>query len=107
MGIQEYFNVAFTISRQVWSNESSSEQVETSFNGHLQQATAELVEDLGLSFTKSFSLWCDKDTNIVKGDKITDSDSNTYLVRAVMSRNYNLSRMNEHLQVIVEKNVVS
>ena len=102
MSIAKFFNKTLTISRMVWANESSSESVITTFSGHLQQASAELAESLGLSFTKTFSLWCDKSIEVKEQDSLSDG-TYTYLVRAINSRNYSLSSNNEHLQLILER----
>jgi hypothetical protein len=102
MSIASYFTKTFTVNRMVWNNESSSEVSQSSFKGHLQQASAELSESLGLSFTKTFKIWCDDSVNIQEQDSITDG-SFTFVVRAINYRNYNLFSTNQHKEIIIER----
>ena len=83
----------------VWYDESCSEQANISFKGHLQQATAELAQSIGTTFTKTYSLWCPYNTDVQQGDKLT-SGSDIYMVRAIITR---LVGSNKHLELIVEK----
>jgi hypothetical protein len=101
--IDSFYTIEFTNYRQSdYVNGLSSRSEVGSFKGHLQQPSAELVENLGLSFTNSFILWCDIDTDIERGDDLEDEDNNTYSIRSINKRNYRGS--NQHLEIFIEKN---
>lgn len=104
MSIKDFFTTEFTIFRSQWSKDnngnsfSEESEIET-FNGHLQQADINLIKNLGLSFTKSFSIWCPINTDVKEGDTIYSSDT-TYSVKAIQTNNIG---MNRYLELIVEK----
>ena len=102
MGIERFYTTTFTYKRMVWVNESSSEVVQGTFKGHIQQANAELVQSLGLCFTTAYTIWCSPDVVIQEQDKITDG-TYTYSVRGINNRDYNIGSMNPHLQLVVER----
>jgi hypothetical protein len=101
--ITDFFTTAFTAYRLQWTpdgsgNLQSTEQLVTTFNGHIQQASAELIEHLGLSFTKSFTVWCLPTVNVKPGDTITDG-TRSFSVRAVMA---NVIGAHAHFELVVE-----
>lgn len=105
--IQDFFTTSFTIKRAGWVSDGdgnlySTESTNTTFYGHKQQATPELAQSLGLSFTKTFTVWCPVDTAVVEGDTIDDG-TYVYSVRAVMQNNVG---DNTHLELIVELDTV-
>lgn len=106
--ISDFFTTAYTITRPQWLTDeagnpySAAVEVET-FSGHLQQARAELVANLGLSFTKTFLLWCPVTTDVKAGDSVTDG-TNAYSVRAVQRNDIGENR---HLELIVELDEVT
>jgi len=102
MGIQRFFTKSFTITRMVWTNESSSEISQGTVKGHLQQLIDDETQHLGLAFTKSFRLWCSVDSDIQEGDTIDDG-LDTYSVKAINKRNYAVGSLNQHLEVFIER----
>lgn len=73
--IASWFNRTFAVRRSVWGvdgdlNPNSEEQEVSTLQGHLQQAQAELVQDLNLSMTKAFTIWCPPDSNVILGDRL-------------------------------------
>lgn len=101
--ITDFFTTTFTVSRSQWTedgqgNPQSAEAEVATFLGHLQQANASLVQNLGLSLTTSFAVWCLPTANVRAGDTITDG-SRSFSVRAVMA---NVIGANAHLELIVE-----
>lgn len=105
--IKDFFDTTFTVKRSTWTtdgsgNPYSTESSEGNFKGHVQQADPELVEQLALSITKTFAVWCPHGTDVTEGDTITDG-TNTYSVRAVMD--YGVGS-NKHYELIVEKDDV-
>ena len=101
--IENYFTISFTNYRQGdYINGLSSRNVVGTFKGHLQQLSAELVENLGMSFTGSFIMWCALDIDIEVGDDLEDGDNNTYSIRSINKRNYGGN--NKHLELFIERN---
>ena len=100
--IDRFFNTTFTVLRMSWSGESSAEISKNSFTGHIQQARAELAEQLGLTFSKAFTIWCDNNADVEEGDTLNDGNY-SYSVKAINKRDYNIGSGNEHLQLIIER----
>lgn len=73
-----------------------------SFSGHRQQASAELVQNLGLTYTKAFTVWCPVGTDVVEGDTI-EAEDGKYSVRAVQ---LNGNGLNRHKQIVAELDLV-
>ena len=73
--IEKFFTTSFTVKRASWktdgeSNQYSELEAVSSFVGHLQQASAELVQSLGLNLTKTFTIWAGLATDVIEGDSI-------------------------------------
>lgn len=98
--IQKWYTIVFTVKRQVWSNESSSNVTQATFSGHIQQMTDENLQQFkGLRFSKAYKIYCAPSVNIKEGDRI-ENGSLKYDVKFIIDRNIG----NEgHLEVIVEK----
>ncbi|MFA6158894.1 MAG: hypothetical protein WC763_04730 [Candidatus Paceibacterota bacterium] len=106
--ISDFYKTLFVVKRSVWTtdgsdNPYSEEQEVGQFMGHIQQAAPELVQSLGLSLTKSFSIWCPVDTDVREGDSLT-SVQGVYSVRAVQQ---NAVGSNKHLQLVVMLDQIS
>jgi hypothetical protein len=104
--ILEKFKTTFTVKKKVWTivtmnNKQVDRTTEVdgdSFNGHLQQATAEYAQSYNLSLTKGYSLWCPLSANVFEGD-IIHQDGTAYTVRA---RQDYRDGDNPHAQLAVE-----
>jgi hypothetical protein len=101
--IQDFFTTEFAVKRMTWltddeDNKYSSDTLIGTFLGHIQQANINLVQSLGLTFTKTYSVWCPVDTNVREGDKL-ETETETYSVRAVQKNNIGC---NKHLELIIE-----
>lgn len=99
MGIDRWYNTTFYVWRMQWSGDSSQESSISSFNGHIQQAKEELTEYAQLAFSLGFIIWCDENTDIKEGDKISDGE-NFYHVRSIRKRQS--AGSNKHLELLVE-----
>lgn len=100
MSIQRWYTTQFTLKRQVFSNDSSALVAQDSFDGQIQQETDErFTQQLGLRFTKAFSIWCPLATDVQEGDRI-ESGGVTYDVRFVEDRTIG---KNSHKHLLVEK----
>lgn len=98
--ISEYYTTEFTVMRMSWSADSAGLEEAGTFSGHLQQARPELTQQLGLAMTKTFSIWCDEETDVLEGDSIVAGEI-TYTVRAIQNNGF--VGKNQHLELIVEK----
>jgi hypothetical protein len=89
--ILNFFSTVYTIKRAAWMTDSygnlySGETTRGLFKGHIQQATAEVAQSLGLTYTKTFALWCPVGTAVLDGDTNSDG-TNRYAAKAVMNHN--------------------
>lgn len=101
--INKFFTTEFTQYRSEWQTDSEgnyySDTVEVgSFKGHIQQADKEMVERFNMNYQTAFSVWCDIDTVVKKGD-ILENDTDTYTVSAIQENN---TGSNKHLELAVE-----
>jgi hypothetical protein len=99
--INKFYTYSFEVKRMEWEDDSAEEEVVGTFKGHLQQISAELAQNLGLNFTKSFQVWCPPNTDVQVGDGVECNDI-FYTVRAIQDNSFVGS--NKHLQVFIEKN---
>lgn len=98
--ISDFYTTTISVFRQTFVNNKSSLALQGTFNGHIQQGTeSRLQEYLGFRFTKAFTVWCASDTDVKKGDRLTEGD-NAYDVRFTEDRDVG---SNGHLVVIAEK----
>jgi hypothetical protein len=101
--IEKFFTTTFEVNRAVWKTDESLNQYSElstvgTFLGHLQQASAFLAENLGLNMTKTFTIWCPVDTDVLEGDSIETYEA-IYTVRAIQKNN---TGVNTHLEIVVE-----
>lgn len=106
--IYDFYTTTFTVKRDVWttdvdSNPYSAESTVGTFTGHIQQANAQLAASLGLSFTKTHSIWCAIGTDVKEGDHLT-SASGSYTVRAKQTNNIG---DNKHIELTVESDSIT
>ena len=97
--ISRFYTDTFTNTRMSFVNNRSTLVSVGSFKGHIQQARAELAEQLNSVWTRTFSLWCETDTDVQDGDVIT-YNGDTYNVKAIQLNNIG---DNSHLEIIIEK----
>lgn len=93
------YDKLFYVERMRWSGESSAEISVSSFYGHLQQASANLVINLANSITITHSIWCDVDTDVQLGDTLS---YNGYKYGIKQIFRYDTGD-NEHLELLVER----
>jgi len=98
--IDRLFTSTFNVERMAWSEDSAGLTDLDPVSGHIQQTRPELTQQLGISMTKTFTIWFPVDADIQAGDTLTKGDDN-YSVRAVQINDYG---QNPHLEVIAEKN---
>lgn len=99
--ISRFFITTFTVKRMnAYASNKTTEASVGTISGHLQQLTAELTQQLGMTMTKSFRVWCAVGSNVQEGDSLEEG-GNTYSVKAVQTNNYGA---NQHLELLVEKN---
>ena len=98
--INRLFTTTFSVERPEWSGDSAGLADLDPIKGHLQQMRPELTQQLGLSMTKTFVLWCAADADVQEGDTLTNG-ADSYSVRAVQINNYG---QNSHKELTLEKN---
>lgn len=101
--IKRLFTESIAVTRMVWTGNSSSQSSIGSFNGHIQQASPELAETLGETWSQVFSIWCDLGTDVEEGDKLVVAFGNyadTYYVQQIQK---NATGINAHLELVVTK----
>ncbi len=96
--IGKKYNTTFTNERMIWYDESAELEEAVAFKGHLQQASAELSESVGLTFTKAYVIWCSLNTSIEVGDQIK-ANNKTFVVKSIKDL---LVGNNKHKQLYVE-----
>lgn len=94
--INRFFKTTFTVERQSWSNDKSTEAEQGSFKGQLQMANEIQAEQLGSGYGKTFNIWCGLNEDVQEGDTLTEGD-NTYNVKSV---NRFDEGFNQHLKII-------
>lgn len=105
--ISRFYTTTIAVKRMEWSGDSSAEVSQGSFSGHIQQMRAELATQLNLVHTRTFEIWCPKDTDVETGDTLTIESgdySGTYSVRATEINAQ--AGSNKHLYLIVEKDII-
>ena len=97
--ISRFFNQTFYVYRQVWLNNLSGEALISSFQGHLQQLTAEEVVNYANAVTVTHRIWVALAANVIVGDTLKCGADN-YSVRAIQK---NETGRNPHLEMLIEK----
>lgn len=103
MSISRFFTKTFTVSRMVWTDNKSAMGEVGTFLGHLQQASTQLTQELGLAFGTAYTLWCPVGTDIEREDTIAYGGYK-YSVRGINERNY--LGANKHLEIILQRNEI-
>lgn len=104
MGISDHYVTSFTAKRMVWSvdgqgNDQSALEDIASFSGHIQQTGPELAQNMGLQFSKTFTIFCSTNTDVAEGDQLV-SGGFTYTVKA--KQEY-LNGRNAHLELVCQR----
>lgn len=102
--LERLFTTTFTIRRQVWSvdgndNDVSEEAVIGTFKGYRQQADAEFVANMDLTYVKPHTIWCPVDTAVENGDMIVSSFGD----EIVKSIQINRDGRNSHLELMTSQ----
>lgn len=118
MAIMRFFNKTATVSRMVVTPAQDAipateetpavpavmykqERAETGdITGHLQQASAELAEEMGIKRTLAYLFWCSINADIKIDDTLEIDDIN-YTVVGVQSNDYGV---NQHCECVLRLN---
>lgn len=108
MAISDFFDTEVTVNRSVWQtdgsgNEYSAMASQGTEKAHIQQADPQLVEHLGLSFTKTFAVWVSSGADVQEGDELVHG-SWVYHVKAI--QDYDTGN-HPHKQVLCQREVKS
>jgi hypothetical protein len=107
--IDKYFTQNITVKRLGWSTDEdgydySGEITSGTFKGHLQQASPELINNLGDIFTVSHIVWCPVGTDVKRGDTLEIGDR-SFGVSGIQENTY--VGNNRHLEVLINEYVGS
>jgi len=99
--IAHLYTLTATVIRKVAGQDydGNYEQVESEVCGfpcYRQQATAQLIQDMGLTLSKAYAIWCDPNTPVYEGDTL-QIGSDLYAVRAIQK---NGDGRNAHLELV-------
>lgn len=103
--IARFFTTSVSVSRLSWVDDSGTESVASTITAHVQQASAEVAQQLGNAFGEVFTLWTSTASDVIPGDTLTvatGAHSGTYTVKAVMD---NLNGTDSHKEVVAIKEV--
>lgn len=102
--IEKFFTKTFTVQRNEYVEldgvYASTEDEIGTFKGHLQQANPQIVQNLALNLSTTFTIWCPVGTDVKTGDRL-ESGGNSYAVRLIQDNSFVGS--NTHLELVVEK----
>jgi hypothetical protein len=105
--INNFFDKLFVVSRASWTadeddNPCSTETEVGQFMGHIQEASATLVSNLGMNLTKPFAIWCGIDEDVKAGDTLQSVDGR-YSVKG--TQRFDIGG-NKHLQLVVQEDEI-
>ncbi len=98
MTISRFYNREAEIRRYAYVDGVTQDSEGDTFACHIQQASPEETEQIGMRFTEAYKMWCPLNTDIQKGDDVICENS-LYKVGGIMERNYG---KNQHLEVFME-----
>ena len=98
--ISRLFTTTFTVYRQTWVLNKSTDVLVGTFNGHIQKADIGISAQLEGGFTKAYTIWCNLGTDVSESDTLVDSDSKTYSVKIVRELNEGTNR---HMRLIAQR----
>ena len=78
--ITRFFTTTFTVIRQRYTGSISQEQTVGSFDGHIQQLTAQDRMTIGEAVTMSHRVWCAPTEDVNDGDTLVGPDGVRYSV---------------------------
>lgn len=104
MAITDFFTTTFTIWRFGYVGDKASLSQIGSMVAHIQQARMELVEEMELTFSKAFTVWCPLATDIQDNDTIIDTDGNVYVVKAFWKNKVTVAT-NKHIELLIEESI--
>ena len=100
MSIERFLTQSFTQYRQVYTANKSVDTLVGTLLGHIQQTQPELVQELGITFTKAYSIWFASDVDVRVGDTLVIG-SDKYSVKAIQDNTFVSS--NKHFECVAER----
>ena len=97
--ISRFYTTAFEVYRQVYTDNKSEEALQSTFNGHLQQASPNLIASLADTYKLEYLVWCSRAEDVRPGDTLKVDDTR-YTVLAVQD---NMVGTNDHYELHVRK----
>lgn len=99
MTISNFYTTTLTRKELEYTGTKSVYVTATSFVGHLQQASPDVIQFYEGKFAITHIVWCAVDTSINEGDKITTGGVD-YTIKSIQKNNIGA---NEHLEVYIEE----
>lgn len=97
--ISRFYTTEFEVFRQTYTDNKSEEASQGTFDGHLQQASPNLVASVADTYKLSHLVWCSREEDVQAGDTLKVG-SDRYTVAAVQD---NMVGDNEHYELHVMK----
>ena len=100
--ISRFFTTTFTVTRMVWSGDSSARVSQGTFLGHVQHSeNEEMQSQIDIAFAKEYTIWCPVDTDVMRDDRLT-ANGFIYTVKFIKE---NKVGNNQHLELICERDI--
>lgn len=102
MSIERFYTTTITQKRHGYTGDKSSLSTLGTFNGHIQVAQQDRVQQFDQSLNISHLIWCEQNQDIKIGD-ILEASGNTYKVKLINDMNISSTGQNQHLELEVEQ----
>ena len=101
MSIDRFFDENIVIRRlRTVSGNRKSFQATATVEAHIQEASPEARQVLGITEERAWIAYMDEDAEINEGDRVTGADGTIYHVREVTTKNYSFG-INVHKEVLL------
>lgn len=107
MSISRFYTTTVAVARKVWAGNSATESSVGNFKAHIQQATPEFAESIGQAWGETFTIWCAIGTDVNKGDTLTIASGDYAGTYSVSNVQTNATGANEHLELVIIKDVTN
>ena len=97
--ISRFYTTEFEVYRMAYTDNKAEEALQSTFNGHLQQAAPNLVASVADTYKLSHLVWCAREEDVRSGDTLKVG-SDRYTVQAVQD---NMVGDNDHYELHVMK----
>ena len=101
MGITRFFDESIVIRRlKTVSGSRKAFQATATVEAHVQEASPEARQALGILEERAWVAWMPEDAEIEEGDRVEGADGKIYNVREITLKDYGINR---HKEVLLEE----